>query len=288
MELTGLLAYNILVGIGTLVLITIGLGVIFGMMKIINLAHGEFMMIGAYTVVLATGAGVNIWISMFLLAPLVSGLLGLITERLLMRHLYGRMIDTMLATWGLSLLIIGAITVIFGNQTRGISSPVGNMSIGRFDVGLHGMVIVLTAIGALAAVACVLKFTKLGLIVRATMQNSAMASALGVAPKRVYMGTFATGTALAGLAGGVLAPISGVAPTMGAAYIAKAFITVLGGGPAIVTGTGLASTLFSPINEIVSFKATPIIGEVAMLVAAIIIVRLLPQGITGRFFRRSL
>ncbi len=288
MDIAGLLLFNIAVGIATLALVTIGLGVIFGMMKIINLAHGEFMMIGAYTVVMAAGAGINVWLAMFVLAPLAAGLLGVVVERLLMRHLYGRMIDTMLATWGLSLLMIGAITVAFGNQTRGISAPVGTLSIGRFDVGLYGGIIVFAALLVLGLVAAVLRYTRTGLVVRATMQNADMAAALGVAPRRVYMGTFATGTALAGLAGGVLAPVSGVAPTMGAAYIAKAFITVLGGGPAIVTGTGLASSLFSPINELVAFNATPIIGEVAMLGAAIIIVRLLPQGITGRFLRKSL
>lgn len=288
MDVAGLLAFNILVGIGTLALITIGLGVIFGMMKIINLAHGEFMMLGAYTVVISAGWGVNIWFAMFILAPLVAGGVGVVVERLLMRFLYGRIIDTMLATWGLSLLLIGLMTAIFGNQTRGISAPVGSMSIGRFDVGVHGLIVVAAAAFVLVVTALVLKFSRIGLIVRATMQNADMASALGVAPKLVYMGTFAVGSALAGLAGGVLAPLSGVAPTMGGAYIAKAFITVLGGGPAIVTGTGLASALFSPINELVSFKATPIIGEVAMLFAAIIIIRLLPQGITGRFFRKSL
>ena len=120
------------------------------------------------------------------------------------------------------------------------------------------------------------------------MQNPNMAAALGVSPPFIYMTAFALGSALAGLAGGVLAPISGISPGMGAAYIAKAFITVLGGGPAIITGTGLASTLFGLINELVSFQTTPIIGDVALLATAVLMIRILPQGITGRFLRRSL
>jgi urea transport system permease protein len=123
---------------------------------------------------------------------------------------------------------------------------------------------------------------------RATMQNPNMAAALGVSPGTIYMTTFGLGSALAGLAGGVLSPISGISPDMGSAYITRAFITVLGGGPAIITGTGLASTIFGFIDEAVSFKTTPVIGDVALLVSAILLIRVLPQGITGRFFRRSL
>ena len=133
-----------------------------------------------------------------------------------------------------------------------------------------------------------LRGTRFGLVLQATMQNPRMAAALGVSPSTIYMATFALGSALAGLAGGVLAPISGVSPAMGGAYIAKAFITVLGGGPAIITGTGLAASLFGFINEIVSFQTTPIVGDVALLAAAVLLIRVLPQGITGRFLRRSL
>ncbi|AIQ93241.1 MULTISPECIES: branched-chain amino acid ABC transporter permease [Methylobacterium] len=288
MDLAGLLAFNVITGIATLVLITLGLGVIYGMMRIINLAHGEFMMLGAYTAVMASGAGVNIWIAMLVLPPLVVGVIGLILERTVIRFLYGRMMDTMLATWGISLGLIGLITTLYGNVVRGVSTPVGSFDIGRYGASLYSLVIVATALAALGAMFLVLRFTKFGLILRATMQNPRMAAALGVQPNRIYMATFALGAALAGLAGGVLAPISGVSPAMGAAYIARAFITVLGGGPAIVTGTGLASSLFGVINELVSFKTTPVIGDVALLVAAILLIRVLPQGITGRYLRRSL
>ncbi|WP_284946344.1 branched-chain amino acid ABC transporter permease [Acidisoma cladoniae] len=288
MDLTGLLAFNVLVGVGTLALITVGLGVIYGMMKIINLAHGEFMMLGAYATYVSTSAGLNIWIAMLVVAPLFVGLVGLVIERTIIRFLYGRMIDTMLATWGLSLGLIGLTTSIFGNDPRGVSTPLHSFAIGRFDASLYGIVIIVVAVAALVGLFAMLRGTRFGLIVRATMQNPNMAAALGVAPPMIYMATFALGAALAGLAGGVLVPISGVSPVMGAAFIAKAFITVLGGGAAIVTGTALASTLFGIINELVSFKSTPVIGEVALLLAAVVMIRVLPQGITGRFLKRSL
>ncbi len=288
MDLAGLLAFNVLTGIATLVLITLGLGVIYGMMRIINLAHGEFMMLGAYTAVVANGAGVNIWLSMLVLPPLMVGAVGLVLERTLIRFLYGRIIDTMLATWGVSLGLIGLMTTVFGNVVRGVSAPVGGFAIGGYGASAYNLVIIAVAVAGLAGMLALLRGTKFGLVLRATMQNANMAAAMGVSPPMVYMAAFGLGSALAGLAGGVLAPISGISPGMGAAYIARAFITVLGGGPAIITGTGLASTLFGAINELVSFQTTPIIGDVALLAAAVLMIRILPQGITGRFLRRSL
>jgi branched-chain amino acid transport system permease protein len=258
------------------------------MMKVINLAHGEFMMLGAYTAVTANQAGINIWISMLLLPPLFVGIVGLVLERTLIRFLYGRIIDTMLATWGVSLGLIGLMATIFGNNVRSVSTPMGGFSIGRYGASLYSFVIIAAAGLSLVAMLSLLRYTRFGLILRATMQNPNMAAALGVSPPAIYMAAFALGSALAGLAGGVLAPISGVSPGMGAAYIAKAFITVLGGGPAIITGTGLASSVFGLINELVSFQTTPIIGDVALLAAAVLMIRILPQGITGRFLRRSL
>lgn len=288
MDLAGLLAFNVLTGIATLALITLGLGVIYGMMRIINLAHGELMMLGAYTAVVAADAGINVWVAMLVLPPLVVGLIGLAIERTVIRFLYGRMLDTMLATWGISLGLIGLVTTLYGNVVRGMSTPVGGFTIGRYGASLYGLVIVAVALAVLGGMLALLRFTRFGLVLRATMQNPRMAAALGVPPDLVYMATFALGAALAGLAGGVLAPISGVSPAMGGAYIARAFITVLGGGPAIVTGTGLASGLFGTINELVAFKTNPVVGNVALLAAAVLLIRVLPQGITGRYLRRSL
>ncbi|MCQ4159294.1 branched-chain amino acid ABC transporter permease [Roseomonas sp. GC11] len=287
MALTGLLTFNILNSIALLVLLSLGLGVIYGMMKVINLAHGEFVMLGAYATVLCADAGVNLWLAMLVVAPLFCGLVGLVVERGLIRFLYGRMIDTMLASWGLSLGLIGLVTTLFGNTVRGVSNPLGGFTIGPYQTSLYGVFVILLAMAVCGLLWAGLRYLRFGLILRATMQNPDMAAALGVAPPRIYMATFALGAALAGLAGGVLAPVSGVSPGMGAAFIAKAFITVLGGGPAIITGTGLASGLFGTISELASFQTTPVFGQVALLLAAIIMIRLLPQGITGRFLRRS-
>ena len=121
--------------IASLVLMSIGLAVIFGMMRVINLAHGEFLMLGGYAAITAFNLGVNLWVAMVVVAPLTVGLFGAIVERLVIRHLYGRLIDTMLATWGLSLAMIGFVTVVFGNTVSGISAPLGSVSIGAYRTG---------------------------------------------------------------------------------------------------------------------------------------------------------
>jgi branched-subunit amino acid ABC-type transport system permease component len=287
-DLVALLAIQVLYAIASLALISVGLAIIFGMMRVINLAHGEFLMLGGYAAIVATSHGISIWLSILVVAPIVVGIIGVIVERTIIRFLYGRMIDTMLATWGLSLLLVGLTTAIFGNTTVGISAPLGSFQIGDYRTSAYTLFVIAVAVVVLSAIFAVMRWTRLGLIARGTMQNASMASALGVNPPRVYAVTFGAGAALSGLAGAVLAPVSGVFPTIGVAYVAKSFITVIGGGAAILSGTVSASALFGSINQIATFVTTPVFGEVALLAAAIVLIRLLPQGITGRFFRSGL
>ena len=288
MDLVALLAIQVFYAIASLALISVGLAIIFGMMRVINLAHGEFLMLGGYAAIVATSHGISIWLSILVVAPIVVGIIGVIVERTIIRFLYGRMIDTMLATWGLSLLLVGLTTAIFGNTTVGISAPLGSFQIGDYRTSAYTLFVIAVAVVVLSAIFAVMRWTRLGLIARGTMQNANMASALGVNPPRVYAVTFGAGAALSGLAGAVLAPVSGVFPTIGVAYVAKSFITVIGGGAAILSGTVSASALFGTINQIATFVTTPVFGEVALLAAAIVLIRLLPQGITGRFFRSGL
>ncbi|MDX5384231.1 MAG: branched-chain amino acid ABC transporter permease [Rhodobacterales bacterium] len=289
MDLVVAVLFQLIYVISNLALISLGLAIIFGMMRVINLAHGEFLMLGGYTVVVATNAGINIWVSMLILAPLVVGIIGVIVERLLIRWLYGRMVDTLLATWGLSLLLVGIVTSIFGASTgTTVSPPLGVVRIGDYSASGYELFLIVVTIVLLFAVWLTLRFTKLGLLARGTMQNAEMASALGVSTSRIYMITFGLGAAVSGLAGGLLAPMTGVLPTIGATYIAKAFITVISGGSAILAGTTAGSVLLGGINGIFSFIAGSTFGEIALLLAAIILLRLMPRGITGRFFRKSL
>jgi len=281
-------AIQILNTMASLALISLGLAVIFGMMKVMNFAHGELLMLGAYSVQFANAAGINIWIAMFIVAPLVVGIIGVIMERLVIRHLYGRMMDTLLATWGLSLFITGAATMLFGNVTRGISTPLGSFEIGGIRDSSYKFLIIGVTIVLFAAIYFVLKHTRAGLIARATMDNPRQVAVMGISPGAVYTATFAVGAAISGLAGAIMAPLTGVLPTMGAAYIGKAFITVICGGDAIFAGTALAAVLFGAVNQATTIMLTPEFGEVALLLGALLMLRLLPSGLSSLFPKRMI
>jgi urea transport system permease protein len=288
MDYAAVVLLQILYMIAFLALISAGLAVVFGMMRVINLAHGEFVMLGGYTTLACDRAGIDIWFAMLVIAPLVVGLVGLIVERLVIRFLYGRMIDTMLATWGLSLLLIGLVTLIFGSSAVSVPAPLPGYEVGEFQMGGYNLFIIGVTAVLYAVMWVVLRYTRVGLIARGAMQNAEVASALGYNPRVVYMITFTVGAALSGLAGGVLAPLTGLLPSSGGAYIAKAFIAVItGGAGAVIVGTLASTALFGVISQIVSFASSPVIGEIAMLALAIILLRLMPQGISGRFFRNG-
>ncbi len=288
MDLSFVILVEVLYAIASLVLISAGLAVVFGMMKVINLAHGEFMMLGGYATITVVGLGVNVFVAMLIIAPLIVGLIGLVVERLVIRHLYGRLVDTMLATWGLSLVFIGLAKMIFGNTTTGISTPIPGFAVGNYQISGYNFFIILVAVALVIAMFAVLRGTRAGLIARGTMQRADMAAALGYSPDRIYMATFFCGSALSGLAGAVLAPLVGLVPTSGGAYIAKAFITVIAGGPSLIAGLVSSAASFGFVNQIFAFAISPVIGEVALLVAAVVVLRLIPQGITSRFFKGKL
>ena len=287
MDYAGVVALEILYMIAFLALTSAGLAVVFGMTRVINLAHGEFVMIGGYTTIACAKAGINIYFSMIVLSPLVVGLFGLIVERIVVRHLYGRMVDTMLATWGLALLMIGLVTLIFGNTAVSVPAPIPGYALGDYQMGGYNLFIILVTVLMLLGMWLLFRYTRVGLVARGAMQSADVASTLGYNPSRVYMWTFTAGAALSGLAGGVLAPLTGLLPSSGGAYIAKAFITVITGGASVIAGTLSSSVIFGTINQLVSFGSTPMMGEIAMLALAIVLLRLMPQGITGRFFRNS-
>ena len=279
---------DMLYSVAVLTLISTGLGVIFGMMRVINLAHGEFLVLGGYSAITAHSLGLNIWLSMLVVAPLLVGAFGVIVERLIIRSLYARLINTMLATWGLSLVMVGGLTMIFGNTTTGIPVPVGGFSLGTYRVSGYNLLLILLAALQVLVIWLVLSHTRFGLLARGAMQNADMSAAFGVNSSRVYMVTFACGSALAGLAGGVLAPLVGLIPGSGANYIAKAFITVISGGASVVSGLVTSAALFGAVSQIFTALATPIVGELALLLVAILLLRILPSGIAGRYFRNRI
>jgi len=287
MDFAAIVVLEILYMIAFLALISAGLAIVFGMMRVINLAHGEFVMLGGYATIAAAKHGINIYFAMLVISPVVVGIVGLIVERLIVRFLYGRMIDVMLATWGLSLLLIGLVTLIFGNTAVSVPAPIPGYQIGHYQMGGYNFFVIAVAALLMCAMWLVLRYTRVGLVARGTMQGAEVVAALGYNPSTVYMLTFTVGAALSGLAGGVMAPLTGLLPSVGGAYVAKAFITVITGGAAVISGTLSTAALFGTVDQIVSFASTPVLGEIAMLVLALVLLRLMPQGVTGQFFRNS-
>jgi len=284
MQLLANYVYLIGYSFAIFVLISLGLAVIFGMMRVINLAQGEFIMLGAYACVEATKSGLPLWLAI-IVAGLAVGAFGIVVERLIIRFLYGRILDTLLATWGLSLFLVGGVTILYGPQSVSVGATLGNFQIGDISYSRYSLVVIIVAVVMLVGTYALWRFTRFGLIVRGTMQNAGMANAMGINTGLVYMLTFGFGSALAGLAGAVLVPIVGASPQLGLSYIAKAFITVIAGGPLPLLGTSAASAVFSTIDGIISYHSSTVVSEIAVLLIAIVLLRLLPLGITGRLRR---
>jgi urea ABC transporter permease protein UrtB len=278
-------AATVLNTIAVLIIVSLGLAVIFGVMRIINLAHGEFLMLGAYAVLVSVRNGLPVWVGM-LVAPVVVGLVGLVVERLLIRFLYGRLIATMLATWGLSLILVQAVVLTFGPATQGIATPLGSLRVGAYSISQYSLLLIGLAVTLLLATYLVFTRTRYGILARAAAQNARMAEALGVNTQLTNAATFALGAALAGAAGALLAPVVGVVPSIGQAFIARAFMTVIVGGPAVITGTVSAAGILGGADSVVSQVATAFLGQAALLLLAVALLRVMPQGISGSWSRR--
>lgn len=279
------LSASLLTSVALLVVISLGLAVIFGMMGVINLAHGEFLMLGAFFTLTGVRSGLNVWLAM-IAAALAVGVVGLVVERLLIQFLYGRLAATMLATWGLSLILVQIVVLAYGPATQGIPAPLGSLQVGRYSLSQYNLVLIVAALLLLALVFVVFTKTRYGTMARAATQLPDMAAAVGINAKRINMLTFGFGAALAGAGGALLAPVAGVVPSMGQAYVGRAFMTVVVGGPAVLTGTASAAGLLGSVDSFVSNVFSSFLGTAALLVVAIVLLRLLPTGISGRLRRQ--
>jgi branched-chain amino acid transport system permease protein len=264
-----------------LLLCALGLIVILGMMNIINLAHGELMMLGAYTATMAVQRGVPFPLAV-LLAFFVVGLFGAVLERLIVRRFYGRELGALVVTWGLSLILAQGTLILLGPFMPAIRIPGGSVALGQYSFSVYWLVMILVATVVVALLWWLYNRTTFGLQARATMQNPAMARALGVDTNRIYLLTFSLGAGLAGFSGAVLAPTTSIAPFMGQQFVAPAFITVVVGGAAnVIAGAVGSSLLLSLVRTPVGFLFGAFLGLVALLFAALVIIRLMPDGISA-------
>lgn len=272
--------FSALTNISVLVLLSMGLAVVFGTRGIINLAHGEFVMLGAYVTLRLTVAHGWPFVAAIAVSTIVLGVFGLVVERLIVRWLYGRILDCMLATWGLSLILIQLVTNLYGSSIPGMAIPLGGFQIGRYTQSIYSAVLIGLAVISIAVLYVVMRRSSFGLRSRATSRVPAMAEAVGIDTARVDMLTFAIGSAAAGFAGAVLAPYLGVSPTMGQNVIAQVFLTVVVGGANFMVGMPLASALLGGTGSALSSAFDAIAGQIGLLAVAIVVIRLLPNGLT--------
>jgi urea transport system permease protein len=291
-------AFNGLSTFCVLLLMALGLAIIFGQMGVINMAHGEFLTVGAYTTYLLSQVSERFapWMLnwYFLLAILVAfvlaGALGLAVEHVIVRHLYRRPLDTLLATWGLSLILQQAFRSTFG--AREVSATLPNWLMGSvkptatIDIPINGLFVMGLTLALTALVFFGLFRTRLGVNVRATMQNRAMAGAAGINTGRVDRATFAFGCGLAGIAGAAFTTIGSTGPTSGSMYIVDTFLVVVFGGAQSVLGTIASAFTIAQTQATTEFFMTGSMAKVLTLSAVILILMMRPQGLFALKVRR--
>lgn len=263
-----------------LVISCAGLAVIFGMMGIINLAHGEFIMCGAYVTASAARTGLPLPLAM-LCGALVAGAVGMAVERAVIRHLYHRPLDSIVATWGISLIATQGVLIALGPTMQGVGTPLGSLALGDRSYSAYRLVLMAAAVGLLGGLYLLFYRTRFGVIARATIQRPQMARALGVDTRRVYGLTFGLGAALAGLAGGLYAPTMTMVPTMGATFIVESFVTVVVGGADIFVGAAPAAAILAVIRAALTAWYGQLFGQIGLLVAVIVVIRLMPGGLSA-------
>lgn len=274
-----------------LLLVALGLAITYGLMGVINMAHGELMMIGAYATYVVQGLfqkylpGLFDW---YLLAAvpvafLASALMGAALERGVIRFLYGRPLETLLATWGISLMLQQLVRSIFGAQNVGVENPVwmsgGVQVLGNLSLPYNRLVIIGFAIAVLLGMAWLISKTRLGLFVRGVTQNRPIASCMGVNTARVDTYAFALGSGIAGLAGCALSQVGNVGPDLGQGYIVDAFMVVVLGGVGQLAGTVYAALGLGILNKFLEGWTGAVLAKIAVLVLIIIFIQKRPQGI---------
>jgi len=260
-------------------------------MGVINMAHGELIMIGAYAtwgVQVFFKTALPGWFDWYLLAALpvaflTSALVGALMERSVIRFLYGRPLETLLATWGISLVLMQTVRTLFGAQNVGVENPnwmSGSVTLlGNLTLPFNRLVIIAFAAAVLMGVALLISRTRLGLFVRGVTQNRPIASCMGVNTARIDTYAFALGSGIAGLAGCALSQIGNVGPDLGQAYIVDSFMVVVLGGVGQLAGTVYAALGLGLFNKLLEGWAGAVLAKIAVLVFIIVFIQKRPQGI---------
>jgi len=271
------LALDIVTTAAILFIVSAGLLIVFGVMKIINFAHASFITVGAYAALVASRLGLPPVLAPAL-AFLAGGLIGAVAERVVVRRLYGRPLDAILATWGLSIVIGQLVTLGFGREVQFVPSPIsGTVMILGEDYSGYRLLMVVAAIVIAALFTGLLNGTRLGLSTRAVIMNETLAQGLGIDSTRVRLITFGIGCGLAATAGALITPLASVDPNMGLSWLIGAFMLVMISGGSLLT-LGLSCILLGGLQVLASTFISPILGGLTIAVLAAVALRLRPEG----------
>jgi branched-chain amino acid transport system permease protein len=261
-----------------MVLMVMGLGLIASMMGIFNFAHGEFMLLGAYTVHLTHSHGYPVWLGM-LLAPLAVALVGLVLERGVIRFFYAQPVVAMLGTYAIGLVIREIVRGLLGGHYKSISEPIaGVFTLFGVDVSAWRTVIVLITVAIVAGTWLFLARTSVGLQVRGSLENPNLARACGISTTTLYAFTFAFGAALAGLAGALIVPLYQLSADIGTRFLVQAFLSVMLGGVGTFEGPVLGAAAVGGMAAGLPWLVIPVLADPLVFIIALIIVKLRPQG----------
>jgi branched-chain amino acid transport system permease protein/urea transport system permease protein len=264
-----------------LILIALGLAVIFGLLGVINLAHADLFMAGMYAVVFVEGKTGHFWLGV-LAAPLIVGAIGFVVDRGVVRWLRERPLETLLATLGVGIVIREGVKLLFGAGYRQVSSPLpGEITVGPLAYPAYRLLLVAITAVILIGLAAWLYRTTAGLRLRAMLQDRDTAACYGVDPDRTSLIAFVVGSALAGLAGALMSPLVTVGPDVGIIYLARAFMVVVVGGVGSILGLVGGGVIIGGGDTLAGYFLNPTIANAAVLVLAIIIMRLRPHGLFG-------
>jgi len=262
----------------TLLIVIIGLTLVLGVLEVINLAHAGLMAVGVYLTYALLGHRVEFFLACAL-AGVGTAVVGLVVEFLVVRRLYQRPIDTILATWGIALVIVQVITLAEGSQDESIAVPISHtLNILGTRYASYQLLLVAIAVVLVVAMGLLVRFTEAGRTVRLVMSNEAMARGIGIDTTRVRQITFALGAGLAGLGGGLLGPIEDVSPQYATALLIPAFLTVLVAGPS-VSGLVIGCGLLATIETLFATYADPTYSTVVLVLSAVVILRFAPRGL---------
>ncbi|HEY8370903.1 MAG TPA: branched-chain amino acid ABC transporter permease [Thermodesulfobacteriota bacterium] len=257
---------------GVLYVVAVGLLVVYGVLKIINLAHGAFLALGAYAAVVTTRLGWNPWTALLLAVVLGVAVAALVEWRVL-RALYARPLDTILATWGLNIIVVQAITLYFGREIQFAESPMTRaVTVGGATYSQYRLVLLAIAAAVGVTVWLVLQRTRIGVVARAVIMNEELAQALGINTRLVRFVTFCLGAGLASLAGALLTPLMSVHPNLGVPWLVNAFMLVLVAGVSI-GNLALAALVLGGAQVLVSAYGNPVLGSLTIVILAVVILR---------------